>query len=107
MTQTTPVKTSSSYATPFFSPPLTNCSYRSNGQSASPAPKDSTTNGGKSWVPAEEEKHKLYEKAQAKALKTQAKAASAAGGSAAVGRSGSTRSVATSINSSILSPYAY
>ena len=87
-------------ANPFF--------FRSNTQSISPAPtqKTDSTNGGKKWMPAEEEKRKLYEKAQAKALKTQARAASAAG-AGGVGRSNSTVSATGSVNGSILSPYAY
>ena len=64
-------------------------------------------------MPAEEEKRKLYEKAQAKALKTQARAANAASaanaanGAAGVGRSNSTLSATGSINSGIINPYSY
>lgn len=58
-------------------------------------------------MPAEEEKRKLYEKAQARALKTQARAAGAASGAAGVGRSNSTLSATGSVTSGIVNPYAY
>jgi hypothetical protein len=57
-------------------------------------------------MPAEEEKRKLYERAWARALKTQARAASAASGASGVGRSNSTLSATGSITSGIANPYA-
>ncbi|KAG8836360.1 hypothetical protein FRC17_005646 [Serendipita sp. 399] len=82
---------------------------------SSPAPattpvQKSSTSSSQKWTSAEEEKRKLYERAQSKAMKTQAKAA-AAGSAANVTRSNSIQSQNTvangTTNGTIVNPYTF
>ncbi|KAG8783971.1 hypothetical protein FRC20_011952 [Serendipita sp. 405] len=77
---------------------------------STPVQKSSTSSTPQKWTSAEDEKRRLYERAQAKAMKTQAKAA-AAGSTANVTRSNSIQSQNTSVagttNGTIVNPYTF